>query len=211
MIRVIVADDHTLFRQGLIKLLHSTGSVHVIGEAGNGSEALNLIIQTRPDIAILDISMPNPNGIEIARESYQRNLKTKIILLTMYKDLTILSQALSTHAAGYLLKDNTLEDLMYALKTVISGGKFISPSLAGSILKIQQSESKTLTQREQEVLKWIACGYSNKQIAAKLFISVKTVETHRTRIMQKLNLHHTADLVRYAIQSGLVGSYTLFG
>lgn len=209
MIRVIVADDHTLFRQGLVELLHSTKSAKVIGEARNGLEALNLIIHMQPDVAILDISMPNPDGIEIAREVHRGDLNTKIILLTMHKDPTLLSQALDTCASGYLLKDNTLEDLVYALKAVTSGGRFISPSLAENILKIQQSTSTTLTQREREVLKWIASGYSNKQIAARLFISVKTVETHRTRIMQKLDLHNTADLVRYAMQSGLMGSYTL--
>ncbi|MEW6584574.1 MAG: response regulator transcription factor [Nitrospirota bacterium] len=207
MIRVIIADDHVIFRQGLLKLLQAAEDVEVAGEAGTGPEALDLVIRTKPDIAILDISMPGLDGFEILQKVRSMDIGTRIIFLTMHSDAPTAKRALQSHASGYVIKDNAFEDLLYAVLTVSSGGTFISPSVSEQILKAPPAGAKELqilTIREREVLKLIALGFTNRQIADKLFISVKTVETHRTNIMQKLGVHTTADLVRHAFKIGLI-------
>lgn len=207
MIRVVIADDHVIFRQGLLKLLQSARDISVIGEAGNGNEILNLIIRERPDLAILDISMTGLGGLEIAEEIRNKKVDTKVIFLTMHNDPLTAKKAILSGASGYIIKDNAFEDLLYAIRAVASGGKFISPSISEKVLNscmAKEVGNHILTVRESEILRLIASGLSNKQIADKLCISVKTVETHRARIMQKLDLHTTADLVRYAIRTGLL-------
>lgn len=206
MIRVIVADDHVIFRQGLLNLLQASKHIAVAGEAGAGPETINLVTREKPDIAILDISMPGFDGFEILERIQSMGACTKVIFLTMHNDALTAKRALQSGASGYVLKDNAFEDLLYAIKTVSAGGTFISPSISESILKPtnEGKEPKILTLREREVLSLIASGLTNKQIADKLFISVKTVETHRTNIMQKLDVHTIADLVRYAIKIGLI-------
>ncbi len=207
MIRVVIADDHLIFRQGLLKLLQSARDISVIGEAGNGNEILNLIIRERPDLAILDISMTGLGGLEIAEEIRNKKVDTKVIFLTMHNDPLTAKKAILSGASGYIIKDNAFEDLLYAIRAVASGGKFISPSISEKVLNscmAKEVGNHILTVRESEILRLIASGLSNKQIADKLCISVKTVETHRARIMQKLDLHTTADLVRYAIRTGLL-------
>jgi len=207
MIRVIVADDHVIFRQGLLNLLQSSKHIAVAGEAGAGPETINLISREKPDIAILDISMPGFDGFEILQRIQSEGMNTKVIFLTMYKDTLTAKKALQSGASGYVLKDNAFEDLLYAINTVSAGGTFISPSVSKNILRApanEGKESQILTLRECEVLRLISSGLTNKQIAEKLFISVKTVETHRTNIMQKLDVHTIADLVRYAIKVGLI-------
>jgi len=207
MIRVIVADDHVIFRQGLLNLLQGSKHIAVAGEAGAGPETINLVTKEKPDIAILDISMPGFDGFEILQRIQSQGIKTKVIFLTMYNDTLTAKKALQSGAAGYVLKDNAFEDLLYAISTVSAGGTFISPSVSKSILKApanEGKESQILTLRECEVLRLISSGLTNKQIADKLFISVKTVETHRTNIMQKLDVHTIAELVRYAIKVGLI-------
>jgi len=207
MTRVIIADDHVIFRQGLLNLLKSAPDISVIGEAGEGTETLNLIIKENPDIAILDISMPGVDGFGILQKIQSMGLTTKVIFLTMHNETLTAKRALQLNASGYVLKDNAFEDLLYAVKTVSAGGTFISSSVSERILKATSDEGKDshiLTIREREVLKLIASGLTNKQIATRLFISVKTVETHRTNIMQKLDVHTTADLVRYAIKTGIL-------
>ena len=207
MIRVIVADDHVIFRQGLLNLLQASKHIAVAGEAGAGPETINLVTREKPDIAILDISMPGFDGFEILQRIQSQGMKTKVIFLTMYKDTLTAKKALQSGASGYVLKDNAFEDLLYAISTVSAGGTFISPSVSKSILKApanEGKESQILTLRECEVLRLISSGLTNKQIAEKLFISVKTVETHRTNIMQKLDVHTIAELVRYAIKVGLI-------
>jgi len=207
MIRIIVADDHVIFRQGLLNLLQASKHIAVAGEAGAGPETINLVTREKPDIAILDISMPGFDGFEILQRIQSEGIKTKVIFLTMYKDTLTAKKALQSGASGYVLKDNAFEDLLYAISTVSAGGTFISPSVSKSILKAPANEEKEpqiLTLRECEVLRLIASGLTNKQIADKLFISVKTVETHRTNIMQKLDVHTIAELVRYAIKVGLI-------
>lgn len=207
MIRVIVADDHVIFRQGLLNLLQSSDNIAVAGESGTGPETISLVMQGKPDIAILDISMPGLDGFEILERIQSMGTDTKVIFLTMHKDALMARKALQSGASGYVLKDNAFEDLLYAINTVSTGGKFISPSVLESVIKVPLSEDKSspvLTLREREVLKLIATGLRNKQIAQELFISIKTVETHRTNIMQKLDVHSTASLVQYAISTGLL-------
>jgi len=207
MIRVIIADDHVIFRQGLLKLLQSSKDIEVAGEAGTGPETMNLVTSEKPDIAILDISMPGFDGFEILQRMQSQDIHTKVIFLTMYKDTLMARKALQAGASGYILKDNAFADLLYAISTVSSGGTFISPSVSRSFVKAsdaEERESQFLTLRESEVLKLIASGLTNKQIADKLFISIKTVETHRKNIMQKLDVHTIADLVKYTIKTGLL-------
>jgi DNA-binding NarL/FixJ family response regulator len=207
MIRVIVADDHVIFRQGLLKLLQSLQHIVVAGEAGTGRETVTLITRKKPDIAILDISMPELDGFGILEHIKSQGIQTRVIFLTMYRDALIAKKALQAGVSGYVLKDNAFEDLLYAIKTVSAGGTFISPSVSKSILGSPADEGReqqVLTLRECEVLRLIASGLTNRQIADRLFISVKTVETHRSNIMQKLDVHTIADLVRYAIKTGLI-------
>ena len=151
--------------------------------------------------------MPGRGGLEVATNILRRGLPTKVIFLTMHNDPAAAHRAISTGISGYVLKDNAFEDLLYALKTVAAGGTFISPSLAGAVLQVRPlgpAGDERLTSREREVLRGIAAGRTNRQIAHQLFLSIKTVETHRARIMHKLDFHTTADLVRYAIERGLL-------
>ena len=206
MIKVIIADDHIILRQGLLKLLQSAEDITIAGEAGDGREALRLIEQKKPDVAILDISMPGLSGIDVIDEMQRRRIETKVVFLTMHNDLLTARKALHS-ASGYVLKDNAFEDLIYAIRAVSSGGKFISPSISDKILmsgKVSENGNRILTAREREILGLIASGMTNKKIADKLSISVKTVETHRTRILHKLDIHTTADLVRQALKMGLL-------
>ncbi|MFZ5905981.1 MAG: response regulator [Nitrospirota bacterium] len=207
MTTLIIADDHIIFRQGLRNLLQSSPDLSVIGESGEGRETFDLIVRENPDIAILDISMPGLDGFEILQKIQSMGLRTKVIFLTMHNETLTAKRAIQLNASGYVLKDNAFEDLLYAVKTVSAGGTFLSPSVSERILKTpleKGEEAQMLTLREREILKLIASGLTNKQIAGQLFISVKTVETHRTNIMQKLDVHTTADLVRHAIKTGIL-------
>jgi len=207
MITVVIADDHVIFRQGLLKLLQSAENIDVVADTGSADEALRLIVEKQPDVAILDISIPVLSGIEIMEEVQRKGIGTKIVFLTMHSDPLTAKRAIQANASGYVLKDDAFEDLLYAVKAVASGGTFVSPSISEKVLKLEsgrEKEGSMLTGREREVLQLIASGLTNKKIADKLSISVKTVETHRTRILQKLDVHTTADLVRYAIKTGLL-------
>ncbi len=206
MIKVVIADDHIIFRQGLLRLLQSAEDIAVVGESGDGREVLNQILNEGPDLAILDIAMPGLSGLEIVEEIQKRGLKTKAIFLTMHNDPLTAKKAMLSSASGFIPKDNAFEDLLYAIRAVASGGKFISPSISDKIFNSKEVKSKNdvLTARECEILKLIASGLSNKKVADRLTISVKTVDTHRTNIMQKLNMHTTADLVRYAIKNDIL-------
>lgn len=207
MITVVIADDHVIFRQGLLKLLQSAEDIEVVADTGSSDEALRLIVEKKPDVAILDISMPGLSGIEIMEEVQRKGIGTKIVFLTMHSDPLTAKRAIQSNASGYVLKDDAFEDLLYAVKAVASGGTFVSPSISEKVLKLEtgrEKEGSILTGREREVLQLIASGLTNKKIADKLSVSVKTVETHRTRILQKLGAHSAADLVRYAIKTGLL-------
>jgi len=207
MMRIILADDHALFRQSLSALLHSQEGIEVAGEAGDGHEALRLIEATQPDVAILDISMPGPGGLEIARITQKQGQSVKVLLLTMLTGPDLVQQAVEAGAHGFLLKENTFDELMDALKALSEGGIYVSSAMASRVCSRKwgsNGNESRVTPREQEILKSIASGLSNKKIAKTLHISIKTVDTHRTHIMQKLNIHTTADLVRYAMMHGLI-------
>ncbi len=207
MMQIVIADDHALFRQSLSALLHSREGFEVIGEAGNGDDALAIIQEKLPDVAILDISMPGSGGLEIAEILRKQGLNVKVLLLTMLTGPDLLQQAMDAGVDGFLLKEDTFEELVTALQSLEEEGTYISPAAVARMLPEEESGiggNARLTLRELEVLKCIASGRSNKKIAGELHISVKTVETHRTRIMRKLNLHGTADLVRYAMMHGMI-------
>jgi len=208
MIRVIVADDHAIFREGLIKMLVSAPAIDVIGNAGSGEEALRLILEEKPDVAVIDISMPGMDGLQMMEHLHRDKLDdTKIIFLTMHNNTSLASKAIRLGAFGYVLKESTFKDLVYAIETVASGRKFISAMVSEELINApDEGDEKLLflTTREREVLQLIAAGAKNKEIAGQLFISEKTVNTHKMRIMEKLDLHSVADIVRYAIKAGLI-------
>lgn len=205
MIRTIIADDHGIFRQGLAMLLENLPEIILIGQASDGQAAERLIMETCPDLAILDISMPKQDGLKVIRNIREQGMATKCILLTMHDDINMAAQALSGGVEGFLLKESAFDDLKQAVNDVMRGTIYLSPKLAGDIILSHTSGKQALlTPRERDVLVYIASGLTNLQIADKLYISVKTVDTHRTRIMKKLDLHNVADLVRYAIKKGLI-------
>lgn len=185
---IVIADDHKIFRQGLRLLLSSLEDVEVVGEAGAGDEALSLILAVGPDIAVVDITMPKLDGLEVLKQLKEKMIPTKVIILTIHRDEKILRKALFWGASGFVLKDNAFEDLAYAIRTALNNGVFVSPVLTDKLLLDGLKEKVVLlSNREKEVLKLIASGFSNKEIANRLNISIKTVETHRSRLMEKLN------------------------
>ena len=210
--RIILADDHALLRQGVKRIISEAGDLEVIGEAGDGLELLALLNHLRPDLIILDISMPNLRGIDAIHEVTTTYPEVKILVLTMHKAREYLYQAISSGAKGYLLKDDADKELFSAIETIRNGKIYVSPLLAEDLTddwaqicrgKNQLPlQSESLTLRERQVLKLIAEGRSNKDIADLLYISVRTVERHRANVMDKLSLKKTADLVKYAIEKG---------
>jgi DNA-binding NarL/FixJ family response regulator len=206
-IRVVLADDHVLVRQGLRSLLEQEG-FQVVAEASDGQEALRLVQSLEPDIAVLDIAMPLLNGVEAAREIIRCSPKTKPILLTQFNEEQYVSDALEAGVKGYVLKTQVASDLVHALREVHRGTVYLSPSISDAIVEAYRSKSEKppnpLTSRETQVLQLIAEGKSTKEIASVLGITVKTAESHRTRLMQKLNIHETATLVLYAVRRGIV-------
>jgi len=200
----MIADDHSMFRQGLSLLLRSTPGYELVGEAATGSQALEIITESKPDVAVLDISMPGFGGLDVFRKIGRQGLATKVVLVTIHTDPELAQEALDEGVSGYLLKENAFEDLLAAIRAVIGGGTFISPLLAASLMRVRNRDGREkLTRREWEILSWIAAGVTNKGIARNLFISVRTVETHRARIMEKLGMKSTAELIRYAIEKGI--------
>jgi DNA-binding NarL/FixJ family response regulator len=206
-IRVLLADDHAMVRQGLKALLEQQG-VQVICEAADGEETLRLAMKFRPDVAILDISMPVLNGIDAAREMKRAQADTKVLLLTQHTEDEYVTEALRAGVHGYVLKNQAAEDLLHALNEVSQGRTYISPSIAGTVvgayLSKKQGMTDPLSSRERQVLQFVGEGRSTKEIAEQMQISVKTVESHRTRLMRKLKIHGTASLVRYAIRRGMI-------
>jgi len=205
MIRLILADDHAIFRQGLARLLESDEGIELAGEAGDGEAAWDLIREERPDVAVLDISMPGKNGIDVAREIRAAGLPTRALLLTMHDDPTLAQEAEEAGVLGFVVKEEAFSDLLTAIRAVADGQRFVSRVVAEKVNQMASREEApaALSPREREVLGNIASGLTNKEIARKLEISPKTVDTHRTRLMRKLNVHTTADMVRYAMKIGL--------
>ena len=207
MSRVLLADDHQIVRQGLRSLLEKAGH-EVVGEASDGREALKLARTLLPDIAVLDLSMPLLNGLDAAHEIRRIAPQIKTILLTMYTDKGYVLQALRAGARGYVLKTQAAEDLIRAIREISRGEVYLSPGVALSVVDayLQKTDpaADPLTPRERQTLQLIAEGKSTKEIARVLSISFKTAESHRNRIMKKLDIHQVAGLVRYAIRRGLV-------
>jgi DNA-binding NarL/FixJ family response regulator len=209
--RIVLADEHILFRQGMKKIIDEMPEMKVVGEANNGQEAIEVVKKLLPDLAILDISMPKLSGIEACREIKGLFPGVKILMLTMHKDREYFYHAISAGAQGYLLKEDSDEELFAAIGTIRKGAIYVTKALAGVVSTdisafVREEERrlpKSLTAREREVLKFICEGKSNSEVAEVLRISVRTVETHRANMMNKLDLRNTAELVRYAVQNGL--------
>lgn len=212
-IRILVTDDHAVLRAGLTALLNAEPDLTVVGEASDGSECLRVAQAVQPDVILLDINMPGMNGLEVLPLLRQSAPQSRVLVLTMHDDTTYLRQVLRTGGAGYVLKQAADKELLSAIRTVHSGGTFLHPAHTQALLNepapgSAEAESDNrltqLSEREQEVLTLIALGYSNKEIAEKLFLSVKTVETYKARIMEKLELTTRAALVRFALQHKLL-------
>lgn len=208
MIRVLLADDHTIVREGLRALLVREPDIHVVAEAGDGREALRLAQETRPDIAALDLSMPLLNGLEAARQMAARERGPRTILLTMHAEDQYVLEALRVGVRGYVLKKQAAADLVRAIREVAAGRVYLSPGVSSAVAEAIRSPGPPtvdpLTAREREVLQLVAEGKSTKEIAGILGVSVKTADAHRTRLMQKLDIHDVAGLTRYAIRRGIV-------
>lgn len=211
--RVLVADDHGVLRKGIRFLLATEPGIEVVGETGDGREAVAMAERLDPDIVILDIAMPSLGGIDAASQITRRNPKTGILMLSMHSDEEFVLGALAAGAKGYLLKDAAEPDLVRAVQTVASGRPFFSPAITQMLLddymtRLQRSGKQDsyelLTEREREVLHLLAEGKTNKEVAGVMNVGVSTVETHRTNLMQKLNLHNTAEIVLYAVRKRII-------
>jgi two-component system, NarL family, response regulator NreC len=205
--RVVLADNHALVRQGVRALLEKAG-IEVAGEASDGQEALLLVAAIRPEVAILDIGMPLLNGLDAAREIQKAWPRTKTVLVTRHDEVQYVSEALRAGAQGYVLKNQAAADLVEAVQQVARGGIYLSPHVSRAVVEAYLSKTEgpvdPLTPRERQVLQMVGEGRSTKDVAAILGISAKTAESHRARLMRKLDIHETAGLVRYAIRRGLV-------
>ncbi len=217
-IRVLVADDHTIVREGVRLLLEAQADIQVVGEAADGQEAQALTRQLHPDVVVMDIQMPNWNGLEATRAIKQEFPQMHILALTMYESDDYFFQVLAAGASGYLLKKAASTDLIAAIRAVYQGDVFLYPSVARRLVsdyltRVKSGEEQNsydgLTAREREVLKLIAEGHTNQEIADKLVVSPSTVQTHRARIMQRLNLHTRAELIKYAMRKGLLDAVSL--
>jgi DNA-binding NarL/FixJ family response regulator len=208
-IRVILADDHTLVRSGMRALLDQLQGIEVVAEASDGRAALELVERYRPHVVLMDIAMPELNGIEAAERIVRHHPDVRVILLSMHSDEAYVTKALDVGAAGYVLKNADAAELEMAVRAVARGDGYLSPAVARHVVRgaVRRGESDTtqLTPRQREILQLIAEGASTKQIAAKLGLSVKTVETHRAKLMERLDIHDVAGLVRYAIRAGFIG------
>src|SRR5436190_20782331 len=212
-ISVLLVDDHTVVRQGLRALLKAEEDIEVVGEAENGRQAVMLAKKYPPEVVVMDVAMPQLNGLEATRQILKALPNTKVLVLTSYGDDECVEQLMQAGAAGYLIKQTAANDLLKAIREVQRGNAFFSPAIAKrlrdqcrQVFSSGQPARKSteLTSREAEVLQLIAEGFSNKQIAGELTISIKTVEKHRQQVMNKLNIHDVAGLTRYAISKGLV-------
>jgi len=212
-VRIVIAEDHTILREGLRSLLSSHPSFEIVGEAEDGREAIRCVEKFKPDLILTDLSMPKMNGMEAIKEIKRESPATKVLVLTVHKAEEYILATFRAGADGYILKDSTHSELVMAVKKVLDGKRYISPEISEKVIegylegkKTLKSRTswETLTQREREILKLIAEGYKNKEIADDLCISVKTVEKHRANLMEKLDLHNIQALTAFAIERGLV-------
>ncbi|MBN1930000.1 MAG: response regulator transcription factor [Desulfobacterales bacterium] len=211
--KIVIAEDHTILREGLRALLSLEDDFEVIGEAEDGINAIRCVDKYRPDLILLDLSMPRMNGIPAIKAIKNRFPETKILTLTVHKSEEYIIEAFESGANGYCLKDTTHRELLTAIKNVLSGKLYLSPEISQKVLEgyiegkkdiTPKSSWSKLTQREKEILKLIGEGYKNREIAEYLFISIKTIEKHRSNLMKKLGLHNASALTSYAIEKGLV-------
>jgi DNA-binding NarL/FixJ family response regulator len=212
-IRVFLTDDHTLFRQGIRTLLSAEPDIEVVGESANANDAVERTAELRPDIVLLDISMPGMSCFQAIRQIHKLRPETKVLLLTMYDDEDYLAEGMDAGAKGYILKDSPAEHLLLAIREAHRGGSYMSPRMLTHLVEDFRSRARsehpvprfeTLTGREKEVLKLLAEGNSVKEIAGELDLSLKTVETHKFNLMRKLDIHNKAQLVQYAIQKKII-------
>jgi DNA-binding NarL/FixJ family response regulator len=206
-IRVILVDDHAVLRAGLRMLIDSQPDMQIVGEAASTKEALPLIRQLRPDVISLDLSMPGGGGMSLLEQLKETNLPTRVLILTMHDDPAYFRSAVAAGAAGYVVKTAADSELLTAIRAVHGGRLFISMPNGGSealLRAAQEAPNNTLSDREQQVLQMLAEGYTNKEIGAKLDLSVKTIETYRARVASKLQLRTRADIVRYALENGML-------
>ena len=213
VLRIILADDHTLFRQGLRRVLQEQPGWQVVAEASDGAEAVRYTLELEPHIAILDIAMSRLNGVDATRQIVRRLPDVRVLIVSMYSDEVFVTQALQAGAHGYLLKDSADADLVRAVTDLANGKSFFSPAVSKVVLDdyVRQLAARgvtdrfdTLSEREREVFQLIAEGHSNKDIAGLLHVSPGTVETHRARIMEKLDVHSAAEIVLYAVRRGVI-------
>jgi NarL family two-component system response regulator LiaR len=212
--RVLIVDDHAIVREGVRMILSAHPDIQVVGEAGTGEQAVAMAQSLRPDVAVMDISMPGMSGIEATQQIRQRAAEVNVLALTMHEDEHYVFQLLKAGAAGYVLKRAAATDLVDAVRAAARGEAFLYPSVAKTVVtdylrRLERGEAERrpydgLTEREREVLSLIAEGHTNQEIAGRLFISIKTVQTHRAHIFEKLGLHDRTELVRYAIRVGLI-------
>jgi two-component system response regulator NreC len=207
-IRILLADDHAVVRQGFSLILSAQPDMEIVGEAGNGREAVELAGRLHPDVVVMDVAMPELNGIEATRRLADSAPRARVLALSMHKDAVYVREILRAGARGYLLKDAIDHDLVAAVRSVAQGEAYLSPAVSEAVLSDYRRHVKDpldlLTSREREVLQMIAEGKTNKEIATVLSLSVYTVDAHRGRIMEKLNLHSMGELVRFAMRNGLI-------
>lgn len=209
--RVLICDDHQLFRDGLRAILSTEPAIEVVGDARNGREAVETALSLRPDVVLMDMEMPDLNGLEATRRVRQAERRIQVLILTMYAEEELVAQCIQAGAAGYVLKDVPASQLVYAIQVVGRGGRYMSPeALKGVVEHYVEGAARAetrydlLTGREREILKLLADGLSAKQVAAQLNLSVKTVDVHKTNLMRKLDLHDRAELIKWAIRNRVI-------
>jgi DNA-binding NarL/FixJ family response regulator len=211
-VSIFLADDHQVVRQGVRSLLEAQPNFTVVGEGDDGLDTLAQVERLKPDVLLLDLMLPGLNGLEVARQVQQRSPKTRVLILSMHENEAYVLQALRNGAAGYVLKQSSAATLIQAVTEVSQGRRFLSPSLSDRVIEAYMQKAEptsfdlydTLTSREREVLQLAAEGHSNPEIAERLFISCRTVETHRANLLRKLDLHSQTDLIRYALRKGIL-------
>lgn len=211
--RIVIAEDHTILREGLRALLSSNPAYEIVGEAEDGLDAIRIVEKLMPDLVLLDLTMPRMNGMEVIKEITRQCPDTKILVLTVHRTEEYVFASLQAGADGYVLKDASYGELMIAIENVLKGKSYLSPAISKSVIEgyvegkktfVGTSSWETLTQREKEILKMVAEGYKNKEIADYLCVSVKTVDKHRTNLMKKLDIHSASALTAFAIEKGLI-------